>query len=1824
MDRRGSPRRKGTVTFMSKQPKKSTIRNWLRRGLSGILSLALILALLPGAVLPAQAAHWAMPYAQKLIDWGVMKGYNGNLALDRPITRAEFVAMMNRAYGYKRLGEMPFPDVHTWDWYYEDINIAYNMGYFQGASGYALPKANLTREMAAVLLARNMMLQENVGEGLQFSDSRTLSQWSRGLVGAAADMGILGGYSNADGSRSFKPKQNITRGEVASMLVKAIGTMVNTKGEHDLGDVYGNVTVNTAGVTLKNGTIAGNLYLTGGIDLGDVALENVNVLGEIIVSGGGESHSSQSSVTLRNVTADAMTVDSITDQFVTLRAEGITDIGTTTVRTNAYVDDSSLPGYGGLRLIIQDGGSLLQLAGNVKEVWNQTPNSELQVVQGSADKITMDERATNSSVLVDGDARVNELNLDVATKVTGEGDIKNLNVDAAGSTVEQLPDDIDIRPGIDADINGSEMNSSQAAESSADPRLLAGYPKVKNIAPNSADLVFSTNKAGTVYWAVSAVSDGSVSEDDLIEPPAYGGKILKSGSVKMTSSNTEVKAAPALTGLTQDGSYYVSTVFVDGRGQHSPVKVTAFTTPDGTTPAFSDGPRMSRITTEVAQVVGMPNKSCQLYYALLPKGATAPTAAELKANAVRGNLGYGTRDVVKNTNVTINVNSRPLDQETDYVVYLWLNDYDGAKSSRVYSVPFKTPDERSPIITRTRPGAASENAVEMNVTVDEAATVFWTIIPEGGENEAAFEERDIDGEFNPDDRNLQIKIENGAGSYTKNGKKAISAANANKEVLISQNETRPLDSSKTGTASYWMYMVAKDAAGNYSRVEKVKVQTKDDTPPQLLRQDFEPTITDGSGMPRADSSIKLVFSENVKGGTGDSSVFLTLYEAVQKAVRQKDVDAEVKARSDLGNALYNHIALYNGQTGRDGGMAAANYKCKAVTDPTTQEKHVENDYSGTDPWVINYCYATVQLSGGNLTVTFPTVKDDAGNILETSALRLASGATYHFILTGIRDNSVEANPLAANELVTEVNSVMQVKYFTTKFGTVKMDYAATELSLGEAYLDADGNSNKFTNDPDNDPTRIDYHFTVEPESVNGMAEDWLSDMFIAADTSMSFTLYKREFNSTGAWTKVGSTDLVVSPGSRWAYRSVAWWFPGPDIATEAPVDKFTPVKELGRWEYAIHVDKLGDEGEFKKWSGPVTMMAYVMAGKQRVLTQQAAAQGGYASDYERLLERFPTDIQSIGYDVAHTAVDHLEMENPFPYQLSPKIRTDQEFPSLDVYDTTADITLNLDSTGRVYWLLIPLDDLAGTEKGTDGKDVAVDYTGTLTEEKVDKATSYSPETAITVKDGATMPPLHNVPIMFRDKARAGILAADKNDPRLGELRVESPSQNQIIGNPPINWGTSVQRGKAATATGSELLTSRDLGYIHLENLEANRVYMLVMYTENENGAPNTDGAYCYRFTTDVARRPYFDLAGSGAIVTAETKGTVNMHFFVMQGTQGRFGEKFNTWAQSGWTSAAGAVNADKYTFTLPEGVTSATDMTVLDAMTTKCEQVVGTTREYVGSVFDVFATPLAVSTFSNIIKSQTGSDSAYIWSTATRGTPYTITGSGNQFNCETRRGPGDRTSCVGTDMNPMFTYTIVAVAEPTDGKSSQMSFRAWAPLAVSDNTPPKMQGKGWINCMHTNNGINIKAGSTFYVQFTEPVFAYYGNVIHPIDDCKMLDTVHSGQLDNSKAGTWVSLPQLMTGQASSPIAAVAEGTFATGKHPATQTITSMNRITFIVRDGMTLMPGSYDLLVAGGTSGYELADRAGNGGANGDRYLSITVTVPNDGSTPTITTNWDR
>ena len=147
----------------------------------------------------------------------------------------------------------------------------------------------------------------------------------------------MNGYEDG----SFRPASDITRGEMSKLLSDAIGTLVDTEGTNDLGSVWGNVTITTPHTTLRNTTVGGDLYLTSGVGLGDVTLENVRVLGRIIVAGGGESEGADASITMRNVDAPEMIIDTLSGQYISVSVQNDSEIEKTTVRTNAYLEDNT-------------------------------------------------------------------------------------------------------------------------------------------------------------------------------------------------------------------------------------------------------------------------------------------------------------------------------------------------------------------------------------------------------------------------------------------------------------------------------------------------------------------------------------------------------------------------------------------------------------------------------------------------------------------------------------------------------------------------------------------------------------------------------------------------------------------------------------------------------------------------------------------------------------------------------------------------------------------------------------------------------------------------------------------------------------------------------------------------------------------------------------------------------------------------------------------------------------------------------------------------------------------------------------------------------------------------------------------------------------------------------------------------------------------------------------------------------------------------------------------------------------------------------------------
>ncbi|MCI9578675.1 MAG: hypothetical protein HFF98_07495, partial [Oscillibacter sp.] len=877
----------------------------------------------------------------------------------------------------------------------------------------------------------------------------------------------------------------------ACFLVRALGTLVQEPGEQTSGGVYGNLTITTPGVKLKDTVVTGNLYLTGGVGLGNVELENVTVQGKIVICGGGEAEGGKQSVLLRNVTAGALELDSLSEQFLSVQAEGLTNIGEVTVRTSGYLEDRTEDGLG-LQTIRLDGaeGIQLQLAGNIKRVVNLTPGSALQMAQGVADVITMDERAVNATLTIDDRASIRELNLDGATPVTGEGSIGHLNINAPGSNVSMLPDTIYIRPGITGNVNNQDMNTNDAAESSEDPRLLAGYPKARDIAPTSANAVFSTNKPGTVYWGITALMDGSLGEEELMNPGSHA-KILRSGNLRVASSNTDVTAR--ITGLTREGSYYISALLVDARGRRSPVKIAAFTTPDDSAPNFVNGYPQNPILTvdgdgeQVAQVMVMATKDCQMYYALFPRGSVAPTAADFRAAALPGNLGYGIVTLRKNTPFLLSrINTSHLQEQTQYDLYLWLNDADNGKSSAVRRVQFTTKDLTPPTIQDLHVVSYTGNSVTLSFTLDEPGTLSWAVTKRG----------DNFGINTKEPTQLdQIKIEGilvGGKVVNKGG--PIRAARGATAYTFTVNRLE-------GQTEYDLFYAFKDTTGNYGVYNAAiafpfPIKTQDNERPtaDLSYSDFN---TDANEVehPWATSDVSIVFSETVLGAQDSNlGVYDNFFDLYQK-VTGSSGEEKIQAKNTLATVLQKYITLWTGTP-----PANTNSKPRPENQVPVKVSQTNEELESLPHW-IDFREAQVSQENGKTIITFPS----------ETGLKLQSGQSYYFRIWKVEDTSNNAiiNPT--------------YKPFTTAFATVTLTPNEIEETV--------------TFNGDTRPARI---FRMDPEGTEAVSKDTRWDMIIWSYASIEYDLLVRWPNTGNAgWYHLGTINAnLTGAGTTKVYNSL--------------------------------------------------------------------------------------------------------------------------------------------------------------------------------------------------------------------------------------------------------------------------------------------------------------------------------------------------------------------------------------------------------------------------------------------------------------------------------------------------------------------------------------------------------------------------------------------------------------------------------------------------------------------------------------------------------------
>ncbi|NLK65501.1 MAG: hypothetical protein GX289_10460 [Tissierellia bacterium] len=175
-----------------------------------------------GSVLAARdyLGHWAEAVIQKWLDMGYITGYpDGTFRPEEFITRAEFVKIVNNAFGFEETAKIAFIDVKVDNWYYEEVQKAYKRGEIIGVSEREFaPDDYITREQAAIIMSRLLKLEANEKGADLFYDSSKISSWAREYVGAVTEYNLIKGYED----NTFRPQNNINRAEAVVLLDRVL------------------------------------------------------------------------------------------------------------------------------------------------------------------------------------------------------------------------------------------------------------------------------------------------------------------------------------------------------------------------------------------------------------------------------------------------------------------------------------------------------------------------------------------------------------------------------------------------------------------------------------------------------------------------------------------------------------------------------------------------------------------------------------------------------------------------------------------------------------------------------------------------------------------------------------------------------------------------------------------------------------------------------------------------------------------------------------------------------------------------------------------------------------------------------------------------------------------------------------------------------------------------------------------------------------------------------------------------------------------------------------------------------------------------------------------------------------------------------------------------------------------------------------------------------------------------------------------------------------------------------------------------------------------
>lgn len=462
--------------------------------------------------------NWSTQALEKAVENGLLTGANGMIMPNENLTRGQMATVINRSFGAYKEGSLEdFTDVSPDKWYYSEMAKAVNMKTFKGNNGKLNPSNTITREEAFTVMARALKIEPIMEEPTGFLDLDQISTWAKGEIYAMIQAGYIEGSNNM-----VNPKGLITRAEFAKLMDNIIKTYISKDGEYTSLE-KGNVMINTKDVVLKNLVVEGDLIIGEGLADGNVTLLNVDVLGRMVVRGGG-------------VDSIQITGTSNIKNLIISRIDGKVRVY---AKEGVKIEDTS----------IIDGEDVI-LEGEFERVTLLSPDIILNlkssrisslIISGLGSKLDVDKDssvdkviANANNIIIQGKGIVKEVTANANDILVNTKDTK---VTAGENTTGVMAGDIKVKAGESESVK--EAIEGPAAGPGGSPivedkdLIKSAYLKIGNSKPERANI-----KGSDIDIKLPPTNPQDNAKDYLIE--ANFNKPVKKVSVKLMQGNQKV------------------------------------------------------------------------------------------------------------------------------------------------------------------------------------------------------------------------------------------------------------------------------------------------------------------------------------------------------------------------------------------------------------------------------------------------------------------------------------------------------------------------------------------------------------------------------------------------------------------------------------------------------------------------------------------------------------------------------------------------------------------------------------------------------------------------------------------------------------------------------------------------------------------------------------------------------------------------------------------------------------------------------------------------------------------------------------------------------------------------------------------------------------------------------------------------------------------------------------------------------------------------------------------------------------------------------------